>query len=84
MAEEDIAEAEGKAMVELRKILAEETDIAVKGQDTRLSTVIAKLQVGQARRQAIIKQQDKALKELQVGLLENGISVDLKKIEITL
>ena len=68
--EQDIAEEESKAMLELRRVLAKETDIAIQGQDTRLSAVIAKLQVGKARRQAIIRQQDKALKELQVSLEE--------------
>ncbi|XP_072025229.1 uncharacterized protein [Amphiura filiformis] len=69
--EQDIAEAEEKAMLELRSLLAKETDIAIKGQDMRLSAVIAKLQVGQARRQAIIKEQDKALKELQEQMVDS-------------
>ncbi|XP_022091841.1 trichohyalin-like isoform X2 [Acanthaster planci] len=59
-----------QAKAELRSRLALETKEALKAQDEQLGILIGKLQVGQARRQGIIKKQDKAIKELQEQMVD--------------
>ncbi|XP_078669457.1 uncharacterized protein LOC144910347 isoform X2 [Branchiostoma floridae x Branchiostoma belcheri] len=67
---QQLEEERQQALTELRKRLAEETDQALKAQDEQLGKVIARLQLGQARRQSIIRRQEKAIKELQEQLVD--------------
>ncbi|XP_074642797.1 uncharacterized protein LOC141900007 [Tubulanus polymorphus] len=65
-AEEEILEAERlQAIAELRLRLKQETDDALKEQEKQLGLLIGRLQLGQARRQAVIAKQDNTLKKLQ-------------------
>ncbi|KAI8789815.1 cingulin [Biomphalaria glabrata] len=77
--EEDTLEAEKKKLIsELRQQLAKETEEALKLQDDELSLSIGRLQVGQARRKAILKNQDQTLKQLQEDLdrkMSSGVSL---------
>ncbi|XP_076436478.1 uncharacterized protein LOC143275994 [Babylonia areolata] len=63
--EQKLEEARQAAVAELRKQLAAETTEALRVQDEEIGLLIARLQVGQARRKAILERQDKTLKELQ-------------------
>ncbi|GFS14897.1 trichohyalin-like [Elysia marginata] len=58
--------ARQEAVAELRRQLAKETEVALKLQDEEIGLLIGRLQVGQARRKAILEKQDATLKELQV------------------
>ena len=51
----------------VRERLSAETNEALNEQERQLGLLIARLQVGQARRLAIIQKQDKTIKELEVG-----------------
>ncbi|XP_071089454.1 trichohyalin-like [Haliotis cracherodii] len=53
------------ALLALQQQLARETEEALLQQDQEISLLIGRLQVGQARRQAILRKQDKTMKELQ-------------------
>ena len=71
--EEQLLDAERKnALSSLKHSLAEETSEALKEQEKQMGETIARLQVGQARRQAIIKKQDKTIKELEVSYQVNN------------
>ncbi|PVD30385.1 hypothetical protein C0Q70_09651 [Pomacea canaliculata] len=61
-------EARQAAVSELRRQLAAETEEALRVQDQEIGLLIGRLQVGQARRAAILERQDKTLKELQEQL----------------
>ncbi|XP_070539647.1 evC complex member EVC-like isoform X2 [Ptychodera flava] len=63
-------EEKNKALLDLRRRLAMETEEALKAQDEQMSLLIGKLTVGQARRKGIIAKQDKAIKELQEQMTE--------------
>lgn len=63
--EKKLEEARQAAVSELRRQLAAETEEALRVQDEEIGLLIARLQVGQARRKAILDRQDKTLKELQ-------------------
>lgn len=63
--EQKLEEARQAAVAELRRQLAAETAEALRVQDEEIGLLIARLQVGQARRKAILERQDKTLKELQ-------------------
>jgi hypothetical protein len=52
--------------------MAAETQEALKEQEKRLGLLIGRLEVGTARRQAILSKQDATLQNLQVGRLEVG------------
>lgn len=53
------------ALAALRERLARETEAALKEQESHVGLLLARLEVGQARRQAIIQKQDKTIKELE-------------------
>lgn len=61
-------ESRQEAVAELRRQLAKETEVALKLQDEEIGLLIGRLQVGQARRKAILEKQDATLKELQERL----------------
>ncbi|XP_012938082.1 myosin-9 isoform X3 [Aplysia californica] len=63
--EADFEEARKTAVADLRRRLAEETNQALKLQDEEIGLLIGRLQVGQARRKAILERQDATLKQLQ-------------------
>ncbi|XP_059163333.1 golgin subfamily A member 6-like protein 26 [Physella acuta] len=63
--EEAFENARKSAVVELRKQLAKETEEALKVHDEELGLLIARLQIGDARRKAILEKQDQTLKKLQ-------------------
>ncbi|KAL8610099.1 hypothetical protein ACOMHN_024565 [Nucella lapillus] len=63
--EQKLEEARQAAVAELRRQLAAETTEALRVQDEEIGLLIARLQVGQARRKAILERQDKTLKKLQ-------------------
>ena len=66
-AEEQKMEEERKnAQNRLRDQLAEETKMALAEQERAVGESLARLEVGQARRQAIINKQDKTIKSLEV------------------
>ncbi|KAK7110980.1 trichohyalin-like [Littorina saxatilis] len=60
-----LEEARLAAVAELRRQIAAETAEALRAQDEEIGLLIGRLQVGQARRKAILERQDKTLKELQ-------------------
>ncbi len=69
--EEKKLEAERAAMIAaLRDQLTEDTRYALANQEQHLSQLLARLQVGQARRQALILRQDKTIQELEVSAVE--------------
>ncbi|XP_046570216.1 trichohyalin-like [Haliotis rubra] len=63
--EERLEAGRQAALQDLKQQLARETEEALKQQDQEIGLLIGKLQVGQARRQAILRKQDKTMKELQ-------------------
>jgi len=66
--EERLLEEEKKnALNSLRERLSQETQQALKEQEHTMGETIARLEVGQARRQAIISKQDTTIKELEVS-----------------
>ncbi|CAL1547305.1 unnamed protein product [Lymnaea stagnalis] len=60
-----LEEARKSAVMELRQQLAQETEEALKLHDEEISLLIGRLQIGQARRKAILEKQDQTLKQLQ-------------------
>ena len=74
--EKKLAEERTTAAAKLKQKLQEETDLALKEQAQQVSQVIARLEVGQARRQAIIHKQDKKLKELEEHIANQVGDVD--------
>ncbi|XP_064630315.1 trichohyalin-like isoform X2 [Lineus longissimus] len=54
-----------RAIEEMRMRLKQETEEALKAQEATMGLLIGRLQVGKARRAAIIQKQDKTLQELQ-------------------
>ncbi|XP_041369579.1 trichohyalin-like [Gigantopelta aegis] len=76
--EEKLEHARQTALAEQRKLLALETEEALRLQDVEIGKLIGRLQVGQARRKAILQKQDKTLKELQDQLekkMTEGVSL---------
>nr|XP_054766231.1 trichohyalin-like [Lytechinus pictus] len=69
--EEAMKEEQQAAILALRKQLAKETEEVLKDQDAKMGILIGKLQVGQARRQGVIKKLDKAVKDLQDQLVDS-------------
>jgi len=63
--EENFEAARKAAVADLRRRLADETNEALKQQDEEIGLLIGRLQVGQARRKAILERQDATLKQLQ-------------------
>ena len=70
--EKRLEEERAQAVEDLRDRLAAETNDAVMEQERQLGLLIARLQVGQARRLAIIQKQDKTIKQLEVGVLRRS------------
>ena len=62
-----MSEERRTATAALRERLAAETTTALREQERQLGLLIARLQVGQARRQALIGRQDKTIRELEVS-----------------
>ncbi|XP_041477052.1 trichohyalin-like isoform X2 [Lytechinus variegatus] len=69
--EEAMKEEQQAAILALRKQLTKETEEVLKEQDAKMGILIGKLQVGQARRQGVIKKLDKAVKDLQDQLVDS-------------
>ena len=67
--EAHVEEEKKKALIEARQRFVEETQLALAEQEKQLGLLIARLQVGQARRQVLIKKQDKAIKQLEVNII---------------
>ena len=70
--EKRLEEERAQAVEDLRDRLAAETNDAVMEQERQLGLLIARLQVGQARRLAIIQKQDKTIKQLEGGVLRRS------------
>ena len=68
--EQRIEEERQQELQDLRDRLAAETTAALDEQERQLGLLIARLQVGQARRLAIIEKQDKTIKELEEQLAD--------------
>lgn len=68
--EKKLEEDRKKALEGLRRRMALETQEALKDQERRLGQLIGRLEVGAARRQAILSKQDATLQQLQVNLTE--------------
>ncbi|XP_013418055.1 trichohyalin [Lingula anatina] len=66
--EQRIKEEEQKALDDLKKQRDQELEAALKLQADHLSKTIGRLQVGQARRKAIIEKQDQTIQELEEQL----------------
>ncbi|KAK2151622.1 hypothetical protein LSH36_356g01036 [Paralvinella palmiformis] len=77
--EAHVEEEKKKALIEARQRFVEETQLALAEQEKQLGLLIARLQVGQARRQVLIKKQDKAIKQLEEKLSSHVVD----KIEAT-
>ncbi|XP_071946825.1 uncharacterized protein [Antedon mediterranea] len=73
----EIEKERQKATRILRDRMASENEAVLKSQDVQLGLLIGKLQVGQSRRQGIIKKNDRAIKELQEQLLETVVENDV-------
>ncbi|KAK6186317.1 hypothetical protein SNE40_008377 [Patella caerulea] len=63
--EKKLKEHREKAIEDLKRQLAAETEEALKLQEEEVGQLIGRLQVGQARRKAILLKQDRTLQELQ-------------------
>lgn len=67
MEEKRLEEERQQELQDLRDRLAAETNDVLMEQERQLGLLIARLQVGQARRLAVIQKQDKTIKELEVS-----------------
>ncbi|XP_033098251.1 centrosomal protein of 112 kDa-like [Anneissia japonica] len=66
-----------QSMSLLRDRLASENKAVLKNQDAQLGLLIGKLQVGQTRRQGIIRKNNRIINELQAQLLDSVVENDV-------
>ena len=70
--EDRIEDDRKKALAEASERMARETREALSDQEKQIGQLIARLQVGQARRQALIQRQDRTIKDLEVNICSNN------------